>query len=137
MDRSEENKLEEVLRLAADEPAHRPQFYQVLLESQIFVLGTTEQESSDGELGLEAGSKIQLQHWENQDGSPMIPFFSSIEVLRNSIHDDESYLVLPAHSLFEITLGATLFLNPNSDYGKEFLPQEVEHLLSIGSGSLN
>src|SRR5690554_1530667 len=31
---SAENKLEEILRLAADEPAHRPQFCEVLLSSQ-------------------------------------------------------------------------------------------------------
>ncbi len=55
MDRSEEDKLEEVLRLAADGPAHRPQFYKAFLESQIFVLGTTEQEGSDGKLDLDAG----------------------------------------------------------------------------------
>jgi hypothetical protein len=39
-----------------------------------------------------------------------------------------------ARSLFEITLGAPLFLNPKSPYGKEFLPEEVRHLLSDGVG---
>lgn len=39
-------------------------------------------------------------------------------------------LALPARSLFELTQGATLFLNPRLPYGKEFLPQEVEHMLS-------
>ena len=37
---------------------------------------------------------------------------------------------IPARSLFEITLGALLFLNPKSPYGKEFLPEEVQRLLS-------
>ncbi|WP_237048186.1 hypothetical protein [Musicola keenii] len=39
---------------------------------------------------------------------------------------------MPARTLFEITRGATLFLNPKSDCGKEFLPYEVEQLLAGG-----
>jgi len=128
----EENKLEEILRLAANEPAHRPQFCEILLDSQVFLLGTTGASGTDGEINLEAGSNIQIQHWEKADSSPVIPFFSSLEVLQKSINTEESYLVLPVRSLFEMTQGTTLFLNPKSDYGKEFIPEEVAHLLSIG-----
>ncbi|PHS03794.1 MAG: endopeptidase IV, partial [Blastopirellula sp.] len=51
---------------------------------------------------------------------------------QKSIQTEESFVALPARSLFKMTLGATLFLNPKSEYGKEFFPQEVEHLLSVG-----
>lgn len=129
---AEENRLEEILRLAADEPAHRPQFCEVLLNSQVFLLGTTGEPSTNAEVNLAAGSKIQIQHWEKADGSPVIPFFSSLEVLQKSINSEESYLALPVRALFEMTQGATLILNPKSDYGKEFVPAEVAHLLSIG-----
>ena len=129
---TEENKLEKILRLAANEPAHRPQFCEVLLNSHVFLLGTTGVPGTDGQVNLEAGSKIQIQHWEKADGSPVIPFFSSLEVLQKSIDREESYLTLPVRSLFEMTQGATLFLNPKSDYGKEFVPEEIAHLLSIG-----
>ncbi|ELV8719731.1 enhanced serine sensitivity protein SseB [Vibrio vulnificus] len=132
MEVSEENELEEILRLAANEPAHRPQFCEVLLNSQVFLIGTTGELSIDGEVNLEAGSKIQIQHWEKADGTPVIPFFSSLKVLQKSIDSEQSYLALPVRSLFEMTQGATLFLNPKSDYGKEFVPEEVAHLLSIG-----
>lgn len=129
---SKENKLEEILRLAAAEPVHRPKFYEVLLNSHVFLLGTTEKPDIDGQMNLEAGSKIQFQHWEKADGSSVIPFFSSLEVLQKSIDSKESYLVLPVRSLFEITQSATLTLNPKSDYGKEFVPAEISHLLSTG-----
>lgn len=49
---TEENKLEEILRLAADEPAHRPRFCEVLLSSQVFLLGTTGVPGADGEVDL-------------------------------------------------------------------------------------
>lgn len=128
----EENKLEELLRLAADEPAHRPEFCETLLNSNVFLLGATEQVEAYGHNNLEAGSHIQIQHWQRADGLSVIPFFSSLEVLQKSIDTEQSYLMLPARSLFEMTQGATLFLNPKSKYGKEFLPQEVAHLLTTG-----
>ena len=127
-----ENPLERILRLAADEPAHRPEFFQVLLNSTVYVLGSAG--ASEGTVSLEAGTRIGIQHWEKRDGTPVIPFFSSLEVLQKSIETEQSYLALPAKSLFEMTLGANLVLNPTSPYGKEFVPEEVEHLLSDGVG---
>ena len=132
VDITEENKLEEMLRLAAYEPAHRPQLCELLMRSQVFLLGATGDPVVVGEVNLQAGSEIQIKHWEKPDGSPVIPFFSSLDVLQKSIDSEESYLALPVRDLFEMTQGATLFLNPKSDYGKEFVPEEVTHLLAIG-----
>lgn len=125
MSNVEEKKLEELLKQAADEPAYRPEFYSVLLESTIYIIGDTGN-SGSGQCKLEAGSKINIQSWEDQDGNPVIPFFSSLEMLQKAINTELSYLALPANSFFEMTLGSTLFLNPKSDYGKEFTPSEVE-----------
>jgi hypothetical protein len=128
MDTKQENTLEKSLRLAADEPAHRPDFFKTLLNSTIYVLGTAG--TGEGQVNLEAGSNISIAHWQKPDGSAVIPFFSSLQTLQRSIDSEESYVEIPARSLFEITLGTPLFLNPKSPYGKEFFPEEVRHLLS-------
>jgi hypothetical protein len=128
MDNRQENPLEKSLRLAADEPAHRPEFFTTLLNSPVYILGTTG--TADGVVNLEAGSNISIAHWEKPDGTSVIPFFSSLQTLQQSINGEETYLELPARSLFEMTLGTPLFLNPKSPYGKEFFPQEVANLLS-------
>lgn len=54
------NRLEEVLKLAATEPAHRPEFFQLLLESDAWVPGesTTQQ--------LDASTPVDLQHWKKR-----------------------------------------------------------------------
>ncbi|WP_409306549.1 enhanced serine sensitivity protein SseB [Pectobacterium sp. B1J-3] len=130
MDFAPQNKLEEVLVLAATEPAHRPEFFSELMEATVFVLGRSDEDSVPGEKILHAGSNVQIMHWEKADGSSAIPFFTSLEALQQAITEEQSFLSLPARSLFELTLGATLFLNPKLPYGKEFLPQEVEHMLS-------
>jgi len=133
MDIDVENKLEELLRLAADGPAHRPEFCSVLLQSTVFVLGDTGEKPTESDVvDLLAGSKINIQNWEKQDGSPVIPFFTSLDVLSKALDSEQSYLELPVRSLFEMTMGSVLFLNPKSDYGKEFIPQEVEQLLNSG-----
>ncbi|MCG8709439.1 enhanced serine sensitivity protein SseB [Brenneria sp. 4F2] len=130
MDFSPQNKLEELLVLAATEPAHRPAFFNELMDARIFILGQSDALIEGEKATLDAGGDVQIQHWEKADGSSVIPFFSSLEALQMAVTKEASFLALPAHSLFELTLGATLFLNPNLPYGKEFLPQEVEHMLS-------
>jgi hypothetical protein len=129
----EENALETALRRAADDPVHRPEFERLLLESKILVLGTTDSNvGSDGV--LRAGSNVHLTHWQ-EDGQRILPFFTSIGALQRAIAEDAEYIKLDARALFEFTLGATLRLNGGSDYGRYFLPHEIDSLLATGSSS--
>ncbi|WP_192457364.1 enhanced serine sensitivity protein SseB [Musicola keenii] len=130
-----QNKLEHVLMSAATEPAYRPEFFNILLESTVYVLGRSEGGDLDA-ASLATGVDVDLQHWERTDGDSAIPFFSSLDALQQVIKEEQGFLALPARTLFEITQGATLFLNPRLPYGKEFLPQEIAHLLSDEGGSL-
>ena len=125
---SEENALERTLRLAAREPASRPDFYRLLLESEVYVIGTAQ--GASGAQTVAAGDQLSIQNWNKDDGTPVVPFFSSLDLLRRALTGESGYLSLPARSLFEITRGAALVLNPNADHGKEFFPQEIEALLS-------
>ena len=133
-----ENELERLLRLSVTAPAWRPAFYQTLLESTVFVLGDAGQDDAEkqGSVAITAGSELNVLHWEKQDGSSIIPFFSSVEVLEKASAgespDEQAFVALPARVLFEMTQGEELFLNPKSEYGKEFYPSEVTLLLSNG-----
>jgi hypothetical protein len=127
----EENQLEEALRLAAAEPADRPEFYRILMESTVLILGEADRIPGE-EIDLEEGTRIEIQNWMKPDGTQVIPFFSSIEAMRRVVEDETEYLALPARALFEITLGSILILNPRSEIGKEFIPEEIESLLTGG-----
>lgn len=131
---TEDNVLEIALELAASEPADRPEFYRLLLESTIFILGSSGQltEADEGLITLKANTQIQVVNWVRPDGSSVIPFFTSLRTLQLAITGDEKYLALPARTFFEITRGAELILNPRSEFGKEFKPAEVEALLAAG-----
>src|SRR6266508_6168128 len=128
---TEDNALELALMLAASEPAHRPEFFRLLLESTIFILGSSD-EMPEGSVTLKANTQVQIKNWVKPDGSSVIPFFSSLRALQLAIQSDEAYIALPARTFFGITRGAELILNPRSQYGKEFTREEVEALLSGG-----
>src|SRR6266511_361209 len=132
---TEDNVLELALMLATSEPAHRPEFFRLLLESTIFILGSSGQ-MDEGSFTLKANTQIQIQNWVKPDGSSVIPFFSSLRALQLAIQSDEPYIALPARTFFDITRGAELILNPRSQYGKEFTPAEDEALLSEGVSQL-
>lgn len=127
------NTLHAALIDAAHEAAKRPAFYKALMNADVFVIGHTDQPGEqDGHHILPQGAGVSLVNWEKADGTPVIPFFTHLEALQRAIDSETTYLALPARSLFEMTLGATLFLNPKSDYGKEFVPHEIEALLQTG-----
>jgi hypothetical protein len=132
---TEDNALELALMLAASEPAHRPEFFRLLLDSTIFILGSSGQ-MDEGPVTLKANTQVQIQNWVKPDGSSVIPFFSSLRALQLAIKNDEPYIALAARTFFEITRGAELILNPRSEYGKEFTPTEVEAILSEGVSQL-
>jgi len=127
----QEDELERALRLAAAEPASRPDFFRTLLASNIFVIGR------DGDVTgtrtVQAGETLSIQNWTTQEGKPIIPFFTSIDALHRAGVTAGMYLSLSARAFFETTRGAQLVLNPRSPYGKEFFPNEIEALLATGT----
>lgn len=131
-----EIKLETALKLAADHPAERTEFYRVLLDSSLYVLGSSGGATGDGEVELKAGENISIQHWEKPDGTPVIPVFSSLATLQRAISQESKYMKLPSRAFFEMTRGEGVFLNPGSDYGKDFVPEEIEAMLAEGTGRL-
>ena len=118
------NELETLLEKAATEPAHRPAFFSALLEATVWVPGR----AADGEQIVE-DSALDLQHWEKDDGTSVIPFFTSLEALQQAVADEQAFVMMPARTLMAMTLGESLFLNPKLPSGKEFTPREISHLL--------
>ena len=118
------NELETLLEQAATEPAHRPAFFRTLLESTVWVPGT----AADDQQVVD-DSALELRHWEKDDGTSVIPFFTSLEALQQAVTTEQAFVAMPVRTLFEMTLGETLFLNAKLPTGKEFTPREISHLI--------
>ncbi|PVZ85440.1 endopeptidase IV [Serratia sp. S1B] len=126
------NELEHLLKSAVSQPAYRPAFFRQLLEATVYILGDSEQVQPQGEIMLDAETPVNIQHWEKQDGSSVVPFFSSLALLQQAVEGEHPFIAMPARVLFEITQGANLFLNPKAEYSKEFFPDEIAMLLATG-----
>lgn len=119
------NELEILLEKAATEPAHRPAFFRTLLESTVWVRAALPKARRLWKTALWICST-----GEKEDGTTVIPFFTSLEALQQAVEDEQAFVVMPARTLFEMTLGETLFLNAKLPTGKEFMPREISLLLA-------
>jgi hypothetical protein len=123
-----QNDLERSLMKAATDPAHRPQFYQDLARSDVFIIQHgAAPPPEERRLTLQQGMTLQVQSIQHE-GKPYVPIFSSLLRLRAAIDDDVAYLGLNAVALFQITRGSALILNPGSAYGKEISADEASRI---------
>ena len=130
------NKLEQALHQAAIDDKHVEAFYALLMESRVFILGKPAAEVDSADFVLTDDDELLINHWESEeDKSPVIPFFTSLQTLQKTIPEDEPYLEVPSEALFRMTLGVPMVLNPNTEYGMEFAPEDVVSLL--GSSNVN
>jgi hypothetical protein len=123
-----QNELERLLIEAMSDPDSRPLFYRELVQSTIFAIQRGAPPAERLKPTAETDDLIELQQIEH-DGQQYIPIFSSLAQLQATISGNAAYLELNAFHFMKMTLGTPLFLNPASEYGKEFLPGEVAAIL--------
>ncbi len=124
-----QNKLEEALVRAVKSPATAPDFYRLLLESDLLVLGTVEGQDGSEKFSLEPGGQLQLVTGENK-GEKFLPIFSSLARMQEYVKEESKYLSVNGRALLDLTRGSPVILNPASEYGRELTPGEVEQLLN-------
>jgi SseB protein N-terminal domain len=127
------NELERLLLQAAHDPAARPRFCQLLLESHLFVL-VPPNTAPHGERTLEENEKVPLVSWKKGE-QDIIPIFTSLPILQETIKTGGQaldYLTMRGKDLFGILGSGTIpaILNPNCPAGKEFFVQEMRDLAS-------
>lgn len=127
---TDENALERMLRIATIEPGRRPEFYRLLLGSEVYFI--TSKRSPDGNV-VPADRDLAIVECKSDDGTWVVPFFSSIAMARRGAPGEEVAVIMRAHELFEACPQRVLLLNPNCPIGRKFLPEEVERLLATGT----
>lgn len=118
--------LEELLMNAATDPSYRVEFYKQLLRSDLIVL-TQDSEIGEGVQTLQEDTSLKILSLP--DGR--IPVFTSTDRVfdKKVIEEQVQYVAMKGADLLAVVKGATLLLNPYSDYGKELLPDEIDGLL--------
>ncbi len=113
-----ENRLEEVLQRAVTDPLARPDFYRLLVDSPLVVLG---RELAGGQGGQ---GRLSIPSVRN-NGREYLPIFSAASRMKTFSKDALEHFTTNARPLFEATRGANFVLNPNSECGKALMAPEI------------
>jgi hypothetical protein len=125
-----ENELEHALVRAIDDAQVRPLFYQLLMASNIFVVGEIGRRvPADRPTTLKREDVIKLAFVE-REGRKFHPVFSALTRLRTFTPPDKQHFCLRGEDLFLATRGAQFVLNPGSEAGKELHADEIGHWLA-------
>jgi hypothetical protein len=129
-----ENDLEKALVAAAKDSSAAVEFYRLLLESDLLMLGTVEgqEDTTENSITLAPNSRLKLIPGM-KDGIYYLPVFSSLTRMQEYIEQESKYLRIKGREILEMTRGALVILNPASPYGKELSPQQVQQLLDGAS----
>lgn len=121
-----DDSLEVLLQRAATDPACRSEFYRRLLMAELFVISKP-MDVPAGTRTMQEGDSIEILSLN--DGR--LPIFTSSDRIydKGIVTEQVHYIKAPGKELFNLTKGATLVLNPFSDYGKELVPDEIASLL--------
>ncbi|MCX7281555.1 MAG: enhanced serine sensitivity protein SseB C-terminal domain-containing protein, partial [Alphaproteobacteria bacterium] len=114
---------------AAEDPAAGPDFYRLVLESDLLVMGAAEGKENAAEVfSLSDGGKLNLIT-SLKDGAQYLPVFSSLPRMQEFVKQETKFLSIRGRDLLDITRGASVILNPASEYGKELSAQQILQLL--------
>ena len=129
-----ENELEKALLRAVKEPHAAPEFYRLLLSSDLLVLGSVEgHETASEAFSIEPGSKVSLVTGLKDDAR-YLPVFSSLARMQEYVKEESKYLRVNGRELLDMTRGGPVILNPASEYGKELTAEQVRQLLDGPGG---
>jgi SseB protein C-terminal domain/SseB protein N-terminal domain len=127
-----ENDIERMLMRAATEPAARPAFARALMDAQIYVVFVSDKPpliGPEGEFTVPPDAKLSLQA-ATRGEERLVAFFTAPSRAREWFKGNHIVMPDKTRDLFARHHNAAFFLNPGSNYGKEFLPGEVKGLLN-------
>lgn len=117
-----EGELEHWFEQGMQSYTNESRFFACLIRAMVYAYVPVSDDSKNVRL-------IQFRH---PDGYDAIPFFTSAHRAARSTFSGLRTIKLPCTTLFEMTRGATLMVNPN-DGGAVLFPEEVATLLRSGT----
>jgi hypothetical protein len=113
------DSLEHLMALAIQGKDPEQAFFSALLEETVYVHRPAKDRSRNLRL-------VQFPH--PATGALLLPFFSDIHQAREAGNAEVEVVAIQGRQLFQVTLGATLILNPNRRYCVLY-PEEIQQLL--------
>lgn len=93
---------------------------ETLRNAELFII-TDGRENADGKIGFAT--------WEKEDGTPIVPAYSNLELLQAGVPDEIPRMALACDKLLSIIRGSYLLLDPQTEMSREFAPTELDGVL--------
>lgn len=122
------NTLEQLLMSAGTDPAARPAFYRALPEHELFVVTEGPVPERKQSIVLEENTPLQVRLLD-LDGTLHAPVFTSVERISTVAPFELGYVAMAGRAVLTMLRGKPLVMNPGSEYGKIFTPEEVDSIL--------
>lgn len=119
-------KLEEALKRAAEDQQERPEFYKMLMDSRVYVVGRTEDEHAG-----DPTPHLQLKQWKQPDGTMAMPFFATLEAFRDMFGFSEPHIEVSVADLFRFAGKECTLVLHGIEVSKDFKHDEVAMLLNL------
>jgi hypothetical protein len=124
------NALETLMQSAVSNPAKIPDFYRVLLDSELYILTPEAELELGGRRSLKPKEAINVATVEFQ-GKQWHPAFTAPERVSAYLKEPETCLEAKARDLFTLLPpGSNFWLNPQSECQKPLPGDEIALLLS-------
>lgn len=121
-------KLERALAAAGKDEAARPEFYKMLMEAQVYVVGRAETEHEGEGVGA---PHLHLKQWKQPDGTLAMPFFATMESFRDMFGFSEPHIQVSVTDLFRFAGKETTLVLNTIEGSKDFKQDEVVMLLNL------
>jgi hypothetical protein len=123
------NEIERLLIAAATDPAARPAFYRGLIEHELFLITEGPTHRHEGRIVAGDNTSYQVRMIE-LDGKLQAPIFTSVERISAIVPREVNFIAMKGGAVLGMFRGKDLVLNPGAEYGKMFIAQEVDSILT-------
>ncbi len=110
---------------------HQDAFYKAFLTSNVFLIG--ESDGEHGEKMLQGGDSVRVMHWQDPEGNPFVPVFTSSDELKDATkHMAEApYIAMSGYDALNLTQGQSpVAIDPSNEHCLYLIPPQIAQILN-------
>lgn len=101
-----------------------------LFDKSIYFLGALQEDNLGAVYSpVDSNSKINVTHWQDEQGNVFVPCFSSLDLMHKQVGTTQPYMSLNGRDFFEMTLGEMLVLDPDTKTEVILSSEQISSLL--------
>lgn len=120
--------LDEMMR---DPENNQDSFYKAFLTSNVFLIG--ESDGAPGEKVLQGGESVRVMHWQDPEGNPFVPIFTSSDELKDATKHmgDAPYIAMSGYDALNLTQGQSpVAIDPSNEHCLYLVPPQIAQILN-------